>query len=90
MKHYYKIVLLLVLFIGVLVSCEDEPLPPAEPETPAIIEEEAPELTQKINEFIEFVMEDVYLWNEELPDIDTKYEFDSKDYFDKLLYEEDK
>ena len=35
-------------------------------------------------------MDDVYLWYKELPDIDTRYEMDSKAYFDKLLYTEDK
>jgi len=88
MKSYYKIFLLLALFFGILFGCEDEPLPEIEPDEPE--PKEAPELTQKINSFIEFVMEDVYLWNEEMPDIDIRYEFDSKDYFDKLLYEEDK
>lgn len=88
MKIYFRILLLFVLFISVLIGCKDEPLPPIEPEVPA--KEEAPALTKKINGFIEFVMEDVYLWNEELPDIDIKYEFDSKDYFEKLLYTEDK
>jgi C-terminal processing protease CtpA/Prc len=50
----------------------------------------APELTQKINEFVKVSMEEVYLWENYLPNIDIKYEFDSKAYFDKLLYEEDK
>ena len=66
----------------VITGCKEEPLP--EPE-----KEEAPELTQKINGFIETAMNDVYLWNEEVPDIDIRYEFDSEDYFEKLLYEED-
>jgi len=35
-------------------------------------------------------MDDVYLWYKELPDIDIRYEFDPKAYFDKLLYIDDK
>lgn len=71
---------LLLLLTGLAISCTEEPL--AEPEAPAT--------TQKVNKFIEEVMTDVYLWYKEVPDIDTRYEFDSKDYFKKLLYEEDK
>lgn len=47
-------------------------------------------LTQKVNDFILASMEDVYLWEAYLPDIDNKIEPDSKAYFNKLLYEEDK
>ncbi len=74
---------LFVLLTGLTMSCKDEPLP--EPDKP-----EAPESTQKVNNFIKDVMSDVYLWYKELPEINTRYEFDSKDYFKKLLYEEDK
>src|SRR5690554_1847308 len=49
----------------------------------------APEITQKINAFIEDVMTDIYLWADEVPDIDIRYEFDPEDYFYKLLNEED-
>jgi len=51
---------------------------------------EAPVLTQKVNKFIYDVMSDVYLWYDEMPNIDYKYENDSKAYFDKLLYTDDK
>lgn len=51
---------------------------------------EAPVLTQHVNSFIKAGMEDVYLWKSYLPTIDIRYEFDSKEYFHKLLYEEDK
>lgn len=74
---------LFILLTGLTMSCKDDPLP--EPDKP-----EAPEVIQKVNNFIEEVMTDVYLWYKEVPQIDTRYEFDSKDYFDKLLYEEDK
>jgi C-terminal processing protease CtpA/Prc len=74
------LVAMLALFFA---GCEEEPIP--EPER-----QEAPELTQKINNFIETGMNDVYLWYEQIPDIDIRYEFDPEDYFEKLLYEEDR
>jgi len=85
MKTFNKIIFLLIVFTGIAMSCNEDPLPPVEPDA-----EEAPELTQKVNLFIEEVMEDVYLWYQELPEIDIKYEFDTESYFEKLLYTEDK
>ncbi len=79
MKTREKLVFLLFFVAGMMMSCQEEP-----------IREEAPELTQKVNEFIETAMNDVYLWYQEIPDIDIRYEFDSEKYFEKLLYEEDK
>ena len=79
MKTREKLVFLLFFLAGMMMSCQEEP-----------IREEAPELTQKVNEFIETAMNDVYLWYQEIPDIDIRYEFDSEKYFEKLLYEEDK
>ncbi len=84
MKTDTKILLLLVVMF-MAISCKDEPLPPVEP-----ADDEAPALTQKVNQFIKDVMTDVYLWYDKIPDIDIKYEFDSKAYFDKLLYTDDK
>ncbi len=52
--------------------------------------EKASALTIKVNDFIKMVMDDVYLWYKEIPKIDNKYEHDSKAYFKKLLYSEDK
>lgn len=46
--------------------------------------------TKKVNSFIKTVMSDVYLWYNYLPDIDINYQTDSKAYFDKLLYKDDK
>lgn len=81
-----KILLILFAIVFTFTFCEkDDPIPPYEPG-----EDQAPALTQKVNEFIKEVMEDVYLWADNVPEIDTKYEFDSEAYFDKLLYEEDK
>ena len=77
-----KILFLLILLSGI-ISCKDEP-------TPDPGETEAPKLTQDINRFIRTVMEDVYLWYAQLPDIDIRYEFDPMTYFDKLLYTDDK
>lgn len=51
---------------------------------------EASATTQEVNNFIKEVMTDVYLWYNYLPTIDTKYETDSKAYFEKLLYKDDK
>jgi C-terminal processing protease CtpA/Prc len=71
---------------GLLAGCGDDPLP--EPDDSG--KKTAPELTIKVNQFIKDVMEDVYLWYKMIPTIDIKYEFDSKAYFDKLKYTEDK
>lgn len=54
------------------------------------VKAEANATTQKVNGFIKAAMTDVYLWYNYLPTIDTKYETDSKAYFEKLLYKDDK
>lgn len=46
--------------------------------------------TLKINTFVKDVMTDLYLWYDKMPTIDIKYETDSKAYFGKLLYTDDK
>lgn len=81
-----KFVFLMILFSGIMLSCDD-PVPEPEPKE---VKPKAPALTIKINEFIEAVMTDVYLWYNMVPDIDVRYEFDSKAYFKKLLVSEDK
>lgn len=86
MNPLIKFLFLIVLLSGFAVSCDD-PVPEPEPEPE---KQKAPELTIKINEFIEAVMTDIYFWYKEVPDIDIRYEFDSKAYFDKLLVVEDK
>lgn len=83
LKRWGCLILLMAALAVFIAGCEEEPIP--EPER-----QEAPELTQKINDFIETGMNDVYLWNEQVPDIDIRYEFDPMEYFDKLLYEEDR
>ena len=83
---------MLLLALLLISSCREDPLPTPEPnpETTENKKEEAPVVTQKINEFIYMVMDDIYLWYKNMPDIDIRYETDSKAYFDKLLYHEDK
>lgn len=44
----------------------------------------------KINQFIRDCMQEAYLWNEQMPNIDIEKENDPKQYFKKLLYFEDK
>ncbi len=91
MKQMGKIFFLLLLLAGIISGCKDESVPEPDPGTDTdTIPEEAPELTQKVNQFIEDAMTDVYLWYDKMPDIDIRYEFDSKEYFDKLLYTDDK
>lgn len=78
-----------LFFLGALVvaGCKEDPIPEPEPEPE---KEEAPALIRKINSFIKTTMNDVYLWYDKVPDIDIRYEFDPFEYFEKLLYEEDK
>ena len=79
--------LFMMLFLPVMVISCDDPVPEPDPDDE---KQKAPALTIKINEFIEAVMGDVYLWYKDVPDIDVRYEFDSKAYFKKLLVTEDK
>jgi C-terminal processing protease CtpA/Prc len=82
-----------LILLAFAMACSENPLPDPVPETPMDTEnekEEAPKLTQEINGFIKEAMTDIYLWYNYLPNIDIRYEMDSKAYFDKLLYEEDK
>jgi carboxyl-terminal processing protease len=90
MKKLNKIILLLVLFATTIISSDEEPLPPIVPDPdqePG--QQEAPAITQKVNEFIDAAMQEIYLWYNYMPEIDTRYEFDSKEYFNKLLYTDD-
>jgi carboxyl-terminal processing protease len=85
-----KNIFFLILFISaVATGCKESPLP--EPEPPIVTNDnEATVLTQKVNSFIKTVMTDIYLWYKDVPNIDTRYEKDSKLYFKKLLFKEDK
>lgn len=86
MNFIKKYLFMMMLLPAMVISCDDPvPEPDPEPDKP-----KAPALTIKINEFIEAVMGDVYLWYKDVPKVDVRYEFDSKAYFTKLLYTEDK
>ena len=71
---------LLVIPVVLLLSCKDEPTH----------KEKVPILTLKINSFIKSAMDEYYLWYKDMLSIDPDYEFNSEEYFYKLLYEEDK
>ncbi len=79
-RAIYKSIILKTFFILLVISAFSGCEKPEEELT----------LTQKVNDFILASMEDVYLWEAYLPEIDNKIEPDSKKYFHKLLYEEDK
>ena len=82
-----KIAFLFVLFAGILVSCDTVPEPGPD-DDPDNGKTQAPATTIAVNEFIELVMNDVYYWYATVPDIDIRYEFDSKAYFEKLKNDE--
>lgn len=89
MKMYKNIFMLLLLAFTIATGCKESPLP--EPEPPDGSKNgEAPKLTQRVNSFLKLVMDDIYLWYKEVPNIDIRYENDSKKYFKKLLYKDDK
>ena len=73
---------LLVITVVLLFSCQKDI-----PEINGT--EKAPKLTVKVNNFIKSAMDEYYLWYKNMPSIDPNYEFDSEEYFYKLLYEED-
>ena len=81
-NHWLPLIVITILFLS---GCEKDEIPDKEKE-----KEQAPALIQKINGFIKDVMTDVYLWYDKLPDIDIRYETNSMEYFQKLLYSEDK
>src|SRR5690554_3449388 len=85
MKKINYVISLLMAFTVMTIGCKDNPLP--EPED---LRPEADPVTLKVNHFIKVVMEYIYLWNNEIPDLDVQYETDSEEYFYKILYEEDK
>ena len=75
---------LIVISVLLLAGCEKKEIPEEQEQVLASAQ------VQKINGFIKEVMTDLYLWYDKLPDIDIRYETNSKDYFHKLLYSEDK
>ena len=82
LKRFLNLIILMSL---VAVSCTDVPEPEPEEKNP-----KAPAATVAVNEFVEAVMKEFYLWYASVPDIDINYEFDTKVYFEKLLHYEDK
>ncbi|MDD3037871.1 S41 family peptidase [Bacteroides sp.] len=76
----------LLLLLGFTACQKDEDL---EQKPPVVPPAEATAYVQRVNNFISQCMNRCYLWNELMPDIDWKYEYDSKAYFEKLLSEED-
>lgn len=82
MKNLVKTTLLFFAAIAIFMACSKDDPTPDKPE--------ASEYTKKVNEFIKTAMDDIYLWYDKMPDIDINYETDSKEYFYKLLYDDDK
>ncbi|MCE4564319.1 peptidase S41 [Maribellus sp. CM-23] len=80
MKNWKKLPLLLMLAFGIFWSCSEEEVP-----GPSI-----PDQTLKVNRFINDAMDYYYLWYDKMPNINYSHEADSKEYFKKLLYQEDK
>lgn len=64
---------------------EPTPEPKPEPENPL-----ASAYIQRVNSFVYQMMTEAYLWYDQMPDIDWRYQKDSKKYFRKLLTAEDK
>lgn len=83
-RHWLPLLLISLLF---LQGCEKKVIPEEEEETE---KPQASALAQQINGFIRDAMKDVYLWYDKMPEIDIKYEFNSEDYFYKLLDTEDR
>ncbi len=80
----FKFLSFLLLGLVILVaSCEKEPDPDPEPD-PGI-----PQETLILNNWIWEGLNELYLWEEFLPNMDPDYEEDSRAYFYKLLYKDD-
>lgn len=77
--------LLLSLFaVLISVACSDDVPLQVRPDHQ---QQEAPALTQKVNNFVVDYFRDAYLWNNTLPsDINVRYETDPIAFFDKLKY----
>ncbi|HZH73658.1 MAG TPA: S41 family peptidase, partial [Mariniphaga sp.] len=85
MKKLNYILLLLMVSSFMTFSCKDDPLPSPDDQA-----DKDKITTLKVNYFIRDVMDAVYLWYNYMPNLDPRNEPDSKEYFEKLLYEEDK
>ncbi len=84
---------LLIWAAALLTGCQEDPIPDPgngdNGDNGDNGKEEVSELTQKINEFIQLTMTDVYYWYQQVPEIDVKSEPDPEKYFEQLVYEED-
>ncbi len=80
MKNRLKTISLLLIAVGIINGCGKDDSPDGPLANP---------LTQKVNEFIQLTMTEWYYWYDDLPNIDPRYELDSKAYFYKLLTPED-
>ena len=89
MKNRIKFLFLALSILGLLNSCDNGGTVP-DPDPGGDTSTEVPAITRKVNKFIFDAMSDVYLWYNQMPDIDYNYENDSKAYFNKLLYVDDK
>lgn len=82
----YKLLLYSFLLLFFATACHDDDNEPVDgPETPEI----ADAYTQRVNDYIYQAMKSVYLWTDQIPELDRQYETDPKAYFRKLLVEED-
>jgi carboxyl-terminal processing protease len=83
---FYKLLLYSFLLLFFATACHDDDNEPVDgPETPEI----ADAYTQRVNDYIYQAMKSVYLWTDQIPELDRQYETDPKAYFRKLLVEED-
>ncbi len=87
-KSIYKIIVSIFFVSYLFLACSKDDA--SDDSTTTNTTTVASATTQKVNNFIKEVMSDVYLWYNYLPTIDNKYETDSKAYFEKLLYTDDK
>ena len=74
--HHKYLILLFLSLVLLVISCEKE--------------DGLPDEIQILNSWIWEGMNDNYLWERFIPNIDPRYEEDPEAYFDKLLYEDDR
>ncbi len=78
--------MVMTVMVFIVTSCKKDPDPEPEPEP-------EPELSEEVlvlNEWIWEGMNDLYLWEQFIPDLDYKKEPDPEEFFYKLLYEDDR
>lgn len=74
---------LFALLIGFLVFAACDPTHVDEEEDNG----QAPAVTQRVNQYMLDLMEEVYLWESHIPtNLDIRYEMDEFDFFEKLCY----